>query len=467
MNVQQFLLALRGRFGVFLTLFLGTVAAAIVVTLLMPKTYLATVSVLVENRDQQSLSNSPQPVRGEVGYMQTQVDLIQSQRVARKVVEDLKLDKDPGAQAAFAQAGGRGSIDDWLAAAILPGLKVDTSQSSVIQIGYAAHDPKMAAKVANAFAKAYMDVSLKLRVEPTKEAAAWFDDQLKGLRKDFEAAQGRLAAFQRQHGIIASDERVDVENARLAELSTQALTAQNATYDAQSKLKQARSVKSAEDLPEVQASPLIQTLKGQLLAAESKLQELSSRLGPNHPEYRQQKAEVDALRGKLSSEMHKVVASVESAARQNEMHARDLQQALAAQRARVIELRDARDQSLVLMRDVDTAQKAYEAALQRYLVNKVESGAQQTNITVLNPAAEPNRPAKPKVPLNIALGVIVGLTLGLGAVFLLELLDRRVRSTTDLEGTFVEAPLLGTLQPWQPSRLLGGADPPRALPGPA
>ena len=466
MNVQQFLLALRGRFGVFLTLFLATVAAAIAVTLLMPKTYLATVSVMVENRDQQSLSSSTQPLRGEVGYMQTQVDLIQSARVARKVVEDLKLDQSPGMREAFASSGGRGSIDDWLAAALLPGLKVDTSQSSVIQIGYSAHDPATAAKIANAFAKAYMDVSLKLRVDPTKQAAAWFDDQLKGLRKDFETAQGRLATFQREHGIIANDERVDVENARLAELSTQALAAQNATYDSDSRLRQARSVKSAEDLPEVQSSPLIQTLKGQLLTAEAKLQELSMRLGPNHPEYRQQKSEIDALRGKLNAEMHKVVASVQSAARQNEMHAADLQQALAKQRAKVIQLRDARDQSLVLMRDVDTAQKAYEAALQRYLVNKVESGAQQTNITVLNPAVEPSRPAKPKVPLNIALGVIVGLMLGLGAVFLLELVDRRVRSTADLDGA-LDAPLLGTLQPWQPSRLLGGADPPRALPGPA
>jgi succinoglycan biosynthesis transport protein ExoP len=148
------------------------------------------------------------------------------------------------------------------------------------------------------------------------------------------------------------------------------------------------------------------------------------------------------------------------------MHAADLQGALAAQRAKVVALRDARDRSLVLMRDVDTAQKAYEAALQRYLVNKVESGARQTNVTVLNPAVEPNRPSKPKVTLNIALGVIVGLMLGFGAVFLLELMDRRVRSTTDLEGT-LEAPLLGSLQPWRPSGLLGGTDSPRALPGPA
>ena len=83
-------------------------------------------------------------------------------------------------------------------------------------------------------------------------------------------------------------------------------------------------------------------------------------------------------------------------------------------------LRDARAQSLVLIRDVDTAQKAYEAALQRYLVNKVESGARQTNVTILNPAIEPSMPLRPRMPLNLALGAFVGMLLGFAAVFFLD-----------------------------------------------
>jgi capsular polysaccharide biosynthesis protein len=116
------------------------------------------------------------------------------------------------------------------------------------------------------------------------------------------------------------------------------------------------------------------------------------------------------------------------------------------------------------MRDVDTAQKAYDAALQRYLVNKVESKARLTNVTVLNPAVVPSVPLRPRLPLNLALGVVVGMLLGFAAVFFLELLDRRVRSTGDIE-IGVEAPLLGTLLPWRPSSLPGQGDT-RALPSP-
>jgi len=180
----------------------------------------------------------------------------------------------------------------------------------------------------------------------------------------------------------------------------------------------------------------------------------------------QQKAQVDALRARVASESSKVTGGARNATAASAAREAALKRDLERQRQRVIELRDARAGAATLVRDVDTAQKAYEAALQRYLVNKVESGASQTNVTVLNAAAEPTRAARPKAVLNIALGILVGLMLGLGAVFLLELVDRRVRSTADLEGA-LEVPLLGSLQAWQPSGLLGGPSGPRALPGPA
>ncbi|HXN14906.1 MAG TPA: chain length determinant protein EpsF [Usitatibacter sp.] len=467
MNIHQFLLALRGRFWVFLSLMAATIVAAIVVTLLLPKTYEATVSVLVDNRDEQSLAAAPAPARQALGYMQTQTDIIQSQRVARKVVEDLKLAENPQARSAFAASAGRGDIEDWLAAGLLARLKVEVSQSSVIQIQYAANDPKFAAAVANAFAKAYVDTTLNLRVEPTRQAASWFEDQLKELRKTYEEAQNKLADFQKEKGIIATDERVDVENARLAELSSQALQASNLTYDAAARLGQARSRTPTETLPEVLANPLVQTLKGEVLRGEARLQELATRIGPNHPQYQQQASEVEALRERLNAEMHKVVGGVESATAQSRAREGALKAELAAQRNKVIALRDARNQALVLTRDVDNAQKAYEAALARYLVNKVESGARQTNVTVLNPAIEPLSASRPKVSLNISLGLFVGIILGLAAVFLLELLDRRVRSSTDLESG-IDAPLLGTMQTWEPARLLGsGGGATRALPNPA
>jgi len=467
MNLHQFLLALRGRLWIFLSLLGATVVAAIIVTLFMPKTYEASASLLVDSRDEQSIAGTMPNPRDRIGFMQTQIDIINSMEVARRVVKNLKLDESAAAKAQWQADGAKGSFDDWLAGGMLSGLKVGSTQSSVITLTYSAHDPKFAATAANAFAKAYMEMTLYLRVEPTKQAAGWFEEQLKSLRDQFEIAQAKLAKFQREKGIIATDERVDVENARLAELSTQSLQAQASTFESASRSGMASRSTDPATLPEVLGNPVIQSLKAEVLRGEAKLQELSTRLGPNHPQYQQQSAEVQSLRQKLNEEMHRVMAGVKNVTSQNSARQGALQAALAEQRKKVMELRDARNESLVLQRDVDTAQKAYEAALQRYLVNKVESGARSTNVTILNAATEPTRHSKPKTMLNILLGFFVGIVLGLGAVFLLELLDRRVRSADDLE-TGLDVPLLGTLQPWRPSPLLTGSDPTgaRALPSP-
>ena len=464
MTLHQFLLALRGRLWIFLAVAAATFGAVVLVTFLMPRTYEGIVSILADIKDEQLLTAPQQSPRMQLGYMQTQIDILQSQRVARKVVEDMKLAENPGVQAAFQRRGGHGDIKDWIAGGLLADLKVDSSQSSVIVAKYSSDDPKWAADVANAFARAYVDTVLKLRTEPTREAAAWFDDQLKSLRTQFEQAQAKLAAFEKENGIIATDERLDVEVARLNELSAQSLRAADLSYDAGARSGIA-SRGSAEGAPDVIGNPLVQGLKGDLLRAEAKLQELSTRLGPNHPQFQQQTAEVQALRERIASESRRVVSGAQATAGQTYARRAALDRDLGEQRKKVEALRQARHRSQVLIRDVDTAQKAYEAAQQRMVVNKVESGAKQANVAVLNAAVEPVMPAKPKVPLNLALGFVVALLLGSAAVFFLELLDRRVRSTDDLE-VGMDAPLIGTLQPWEPSRLLGGSEAPRALPNP-
>lgn len=463
MNITQFLLALRGRLGVFLTLFGATVAAAVVVTLLMAKTYQATAAILVDNRDEQSLHGTVASQRERVGWMQTQIDILSSERVARKAVEDMKLAENESVQASFRESGEGGKIEDWLAKGLLLGLKVDASQSNVIQLVYSSRDPRFAAAAANAIAQAYMDMTLALRVEPTRQAAGWFEEQLKGLRASFESAQMKLSKFQSENGIIATDERVDIEYARLAALDTQSLAATNTASDAASRLG---TSSGSETLPDVLANPVIQSLKSEVLRAEANLAQLATRLGPAHPEYVQAKQQVDSLRSKLGGEMGRIVGGVRNVTAQQRQREGEMKAALAAQRERVMKMREARNAALVLTRDVETAQKAYEAALARFLVNKVESGARVSNVTLLNPALEPSRPAKPRKAVNLALGVILGLVLGLAAVFLMELLDRRVRSSNDLDSG-LDVPLLGELQEWRPSRLLSGNDGGnRALPSP-
>jgi chain length determinant protein EpsF len=473
MDFNQFMLALSARRKAFALVLAATVITAVVLSLILPKVYVSTTSLLVDTRDEQSLSSSPGSMRGQLGYIQTQADLIGSARVAQKVSRDLKLAQRPGMREEFERdTGGVGNIDEWIGSSLQKKVKVDSSGGNVITVTYSASDPKLATDVANGFAKAYLETALQLRTEPTREAAEWFEEQLKGMRAQVAQAQTRLATYQKEKGLVGIDERGDVENTRLTELSSQLMAARNATYDAQTRYKQASEVigsgAAADLLPDVANNVSIQAIKSELSRAQSTLEQMSAELGPNHPSFVRQQSEVSALRERLGSEMKKIVSGLNNAALQSQKREQELKNAFAAQQERLSTLRDARVELSVLTREVETAQRSYDAALTRWMTNKVDSRARQTNVAVLSPAIEPLSPKFPKVPLISGLSVLIGALFAAGVVFLLETLDRRVRSRADLESRLA-VPTLGRLSKWQPTggRLLAApARAAKALPHP-
>ncbi len=476
MDFQQYLLALQARRKVFLVVFCALVVAAVTVALVLPKRYDATATVLLDARDEQTTAPGRVSPRERAGWVYTQMDLVQSGKVAMRVARELKLAQQPGMREDYeSETGGAGSFESWLADNLLLRLKVDSGASNVLIIKYSSADAQKAAAYANAFAKAYLETALELRTEPSREAADWFDEQLKGLRGQMTQAQSKLAGFQKDKGIVGVDERMDVEYARLAEISTQLGAARNATYDAQTRYKQAAEMlangASAESFPEVLSNGYINTVKTTLQAAEGRLEEQSQVLGTNHPVYQRTAAEVQGLRDRMSAEIKKFIAGLGNAAEQSRKREDELKAGLAEQRDRIMEMKDARVELAVLTRDVDNAQRAYDGALARAVTMRLESKARQTNLAMLTPAVEPAKPAQPKVGLIIGLALVVGALLAAGVVYLLEMIDRRVRSRSDLEARLA-LPSLGKLSRWQAAggRLLpatiSGPRAARALPHP-
>jgi uncharacterized protein involved in exopolysaccharide biosynthesis len=148
--------------------------------------------------------------------------------------------------------------------------------------------------------------------------------------------------------------------------------------------------------------------------------------------------------------MTRIVAGLGNAAEQARRREEELKAAIAAQNDRVQQMKEARVEMAVMTRDVENAQRAYDAVLTRFITNKVDSAAKSTNVALLTPAVEPVKPAHPKLGLIGALSVIVGLLLAAAIVYLLETLDRRVRSRADLESRLA-VPSLGRLSRWQPT----------------
>ena len=431
MSFQQFLLILRARLWVIVITLLVVVGTAVGVSLLLPKQYTAQTSLVVDAKAADPLMGGLLPAQMIPGYMATQVDIINSDRVAQRVVGMLKLADAPSIQDDWREAtDGEGSVTVWLAALMKKNLDVEPSrESNVISIAFQGSDPKFAAAIANAWAQAYIDVSLELKVEPARQYAKWFDGQNAELRADLEAAQKRLSDFQQERGIVATDERLDVESARLAELSSQLSAIQAQSVDSRSREAQARN---ADTLPEVMQNGLIQSLKADLARQQGMRDQLAGRYGANHPELTRIDADIASLRERIAGETQRVVRSLGTATRVDAQREAEIKAALAAQKKKVLDLKAERDQINVLARDVENAQRAYDLVTQRLAQTNLESQTQQTNVVVLTPAVAPIKPSSPRLLLNTALAIFLGTLLGLGAALMLELMDPRVRGVEDL-----------------------------------
>lgn len=430
MNFTQFLLILNARKWIILGILLLTVTVTTLVSLWLPKEYTATTTLIVDSKGKDPFTGQLLPVQMFPGYMATQIDVINSAQVANKVVHDLKLADSPGTHEQFIQAtDGKGTINQWLADLLLKKINAEPSrESSTISLSFTGTDPQFAALVANAFAKSYIETSLDLRLAPAKQNAEWFDKQIVQLREKLDQAQQKLTAYQREKGIVESDERMDVETRRMAELAAQMVGAQSAAFDASSRTRDGSS------LPEVINNPVVQGLKAQVAQGEGKLADLAKQVGTNHPEYQRTQAEVNSYKAKLATELKTATRGVGATAGAARQRVNQLNAAYEQQKKRILGSKQQREEATLLARDVLNAQQIYDSALQRYGQSRMEAQSTQTDISVLNPAVPPIQPSRPKVLLNIVLSIFLGTLLGVGIGFLVELLDRRIRSGMDIAG---------------------------------
>jgi chain length determinant protein EpsF len=428
MNFTQFLLILNARKWIILGVILLTVAVTTGVSLWLPKEYTASATLIVDSKSKDPFTGQFLPSQMFPGYMATQIDVIKSSNVAQKVVRDLKLADSPGTREQFLEATeGKGSIEQWLGDLLQGKLDVEPSrESSVITLSFSGTDPQFAAAIANAFAKTYIDTSLELRLAPARQTAVWFDQQIVQLRQKVDEAQQKLTAYQREKGIVESEERLDVETRRMADLAGQMVAAQSAAFEASSRTRDSAS------LPEVINNPVVQGLKAQVAQGEGKLAELGKRVGVNHPDFIRLQAEVNSYRAKLANELNIATRGVGATAGAARQRFNELSSAFEQQKARVLELKQQREEATLLARDLENAQRIYDSALQRYGQSRMEAQSTQTDIAILNPAVAPVEPSKPRVFLNILLSLFLGSLLGVGIGFLVELLDRRVRSGQDI-----------------------------------
>ena len=443
MSIKQFLRIVWARKWIVLSLLVVVSIAGIVTTLLLPKLYTAEAAMVVEMRVDPVLG-ALAPALAAPSYMATQIDILKSERVAARVVKMLGVERSPPAVAQWREeTNAKIPLERYFASLLQRGLQVEPSRgSNVINIMFSAREPVFAQAAANAFAQAYMDVSVELRVAPARQSAAFMDDQTKVARGKLETAQERLSKFQQDKGILITDDKFDQESAKYASLSTQLNTAQAELVDAQTRVRNS----GGESSPDILFNPAVSGLKSQLATAETRLTEISAVVGKNHPTRIQLEAQIGEIKAQIAAETRRVSGGTSTINRGITQKVAELKLQVDAQKRRLMDLRSDRDQASFFIRDLNTAQRDFDVVSSRVSQFSLESQNNQSNTRLLSPAVEPLEPSRPKILTGVVGSIFGGLLAGMLGALGWELRDRRVRDPEDL---FVVpgVPVLGVLRP--------------------
>jgi uncharacterized protein involved in exopolysaccharide biosynthesis len=393
-----------------------------------PRTYTAMLTLMVNYEVNDPLNGKQLPV-GQVGtYIATQVELMQTPEVLLSVVDRLKLTQNKDYSRGY--NGDSGTLREWVAKELSKNLAIYQSQlgSQLIYVTYSANNPPEAAQVANTVAEVYKEQDYTRSTGPPGERAKRYAQQLNELKSKVDQAQKEVTAFHQRNGLIEEGSKTNVDVILLATLEGRLLEAQSARRAAEARASEDQSVND-----QVLSSTLVQSLKTQLAAQESRLAQLITVYTPKHPDVRELQSQIGATRRSLASVVQSYTANASGGLSVAQRLEQNLQKSVAEQRAKVLAKGQLHDEGAKYLLELESAQAVYKRALEGYDQIMFASGGHYTNVTFVSRATPPVKASKPKVLTGLILGCMAAGFLGLGIPLGYELFTRRVRCRDDLE----------------------------------
>jgi succinoglycan biosynthesis transport protein ExoP len=388
-------------------------------------------------------SNSMPDFEDYMTAIETQVRILKSDNLAMRVIRKLGLDRNPKfvdvskPQTTANELGTTAPAVDSRHETILintfrGGLKVlALNNTRIIEIHYSNPDAHLAADIVNALVSAYKEQNYETKFSSTQETADWLAQQLGDLKLKVETSQEKLIRFQREKGIVGIDDKQNLTTSKLDELSKELITTGADRIQKEANYKLAKTGN-----PELMASSPSEML-GHLRERESSLKQeyaqLNTQFGAAYPKVLEVKNQLDQVQGDIDAEVGRMATQIKNeylAAQQRENLVRA---EMEAQEREANELNQNAIEFNILKRDVDANRQLYEGLLQKLKEASLESGLRSDNIRVVDSARVPLVPSSPDIPRYLAIGLILGLSGGVGLAFLLESLDNTVRTPEQAE----------------------------------
>jgi polysaccharide biosynthesis transport protein len=390
-------------------------------------------------------------------FLETQYKVLETASLSRRVIRDLSLDsltefnpprhwwslpQSGGSRSPAPSESGNNPAPD--SDAVYNSLKVfkdrldiePLKQSRLVEVSFESRDSVLAARVVNSLTANYIDQNLELRWDAAEKASEWLSQQLVGVKVKLEKSEDEMQAYARDNGLLfLESEKGTTENivdSRLRELQA-ALTVAQADRIQKESLYRLVEAGDAGALPTVFDNHEMQELTLRLSDFQAQRAQLETTFTPDYPKLKQLQSEIDEAQQTLDRERALGAKHIENdylaAVRREGL----LQQAFASAQNDANGIAEKSVQYNILKREVDTNRGLYDGLLDRLKEAGIAGGLKESNIRIVDAAVPPKKPSTPRVALNLSLGLLVGLALGIGAAFLQEHFDNSLKTTEDVE----------------------------------
>jgi capsular exopolysaccharide synthesis family protein len=444
------------------------------VTWTTPPTYRAGATIQIEKEGVQIVNfgtvSSASPDMGEQDpFFRTQYEQLKSRKLALQVIDELDLNNRLFERPApFSLLSSFKIIIKGLIAPLLPAntesaVKVadhtdlfaqnlyvePIEKTHLVKVFYESPDPVMSADIVNALINVFIKDNISSQSETDTYAKEFLEQEMEKARQRLTLQEAKLIEYAKQNNILEVNNSQSSQERKLDELYSALGEAERARIQAESQMIQGRKRTNAH---EVLNSPVVEGLKQSLSTLEAEYREKLKLFKPAFPDMLSLQGRIEEVRGQLSREMGGLRQSLQTEdstiRRADYLSAKKLEDDLRAEvegyKGELVDLRDRSIEYNALKREVETSRNLYDGLLQRMKEVSVASNVTSSNIRVVDAAAPDDEIFRPKKALNLILGGLVGLMLGVGAALLRETLNQGVSSVTELQA-LSGLPILGTI----------------------
>jgi polysaccharide biosynthesis transport protein len=470
-EIAGFAQALRRRWPVLaISLLICLLAATFLLAILQPR-YTASAQILLDARKQNVMQNQAISQSGtlDASAVESEVSLIQSFSVCRRVVEKMGLSKDPefvssgkGLLGRLFQSVGLASEakveipQDAMVAPELASAIASLRQNMavrrvgitlVIEVSVTSKDPLKAARIANALTDAYLVDILEARFEASKRANSWLNDRLGALRESVQDSERRVGEYRQQFGLVDTA-LGGVDKQQVSEISAQIALARAAAAEKQAKYEQTQRVfkggGNMASTAEVLQSPVVGNLRNQEAEVARKEADLSTKYGDRHPLVVNVRAELTDIRRAINSEVGRIVSNVKNEYEVAQKREQSLQESLQRLTTVATQGDEVRIKLRELEREAETNRTLYQSFLSRFKETREQTTLETSDARVITPASVPTAPSSPKQAIILGIGSFMGLLLGSMGVMMLEYIENGFMTVEQTEST-LGIPVLAVL----------------------